>query len=90
MEFGTKEYKKEVKKIDMMERYIRKFVGLRKVNGSFRSEKPRSPTWQTVIMSVIETTCVKKQNYFDLIIKRLTGGHATILSKHYKFSLNKI
>jgi transposase len=55
------------------ERDIRKFVGLRKVSGSFRSIVSRGPLWQSVIMSVIETARKNDVNYFEYIYQRLSN-----------------
>jgi hypothetical protein len=56
------------------ERDIRKFVGLRKICGSFRSKLNRGPKWQSVIMSVIETARKNDNNYFNFIYQRLNGN----------------
>lgn len=63
------------------ERDIRKFVGLRKVCGSFRSIVSRGPLWQSVIMSVIETARKNDVNYFDLIYHRLSNNPEMSLFK---------
>lgn len=63
------------------ERDIRKFVGLRKVCGSFRSDENSGSLWQSVIMSVIETARKNDVNYFDYIYNRLSNKNDMELFK---------
>jgi transposase len=60
---------------------IRKFVGLRNVCGSLRSSLNRGPFWQSVIMSVIETSRKNDINYFDFIYQRILGNNSIELIK---------
>ena len=60
---------------------IRKFVGLRKVCGSFRSCLGRGPLWQSVIMSIVETARKNNINFFDFIYQRIIGNNLLELIK---------
>ena len=60
---------------------IRKFVGLRKVCGSFRSCLGRGPLWQSVIMSIVETARKNNINFFDFIYQRIMGNNLLELIK---------
>ena len=60
---------------------IRKFVGLRKVCGSFRSCLGRGPLWQSVNLSIIETARKNNINFFDFIYQRIMEDNSLELIK---------